>query len=188
MSYLIHIDYFLFHWINQILVHTYLDFFFVFITDLHKQVWFKSVAYPLLFFIYFYKYQKKGILYFCFCLLSLAVTDWTGSQIIKNTVERPRPFNTPLLTFTQRSKAHGSSFISNHAANMFAFATYTSVFFPPIRFAIFAFAALVAYSRVYNGVHFPLDVVCGALWGVAVATIFSTLVQLLSRRYEKASK
>jgi undecaprenyl-diphosphatase len=181
MDFLIHLDHSLFHFINQTLSSSWQDVFFPFITDLHKQLWFKLIAYPILFGFYIYKYKRIGILYFVFCILSLSFTDISGNILIKKNVGRLRPFETYGLSVIQRSSAHGKSFISNHASNMFAFATYTSAFFPAGRYVFFAAAALIGYSRVYNGVHFPLDVICGALWGISISLIFIFMVKWLVR-------
>ena len=186
MNFFIQLDYSLFHFINQTMTNPWLDSFFPYITDLHKNLWFECIASSVLLFFYLYKYQRKGVLYFFFCILSLAVTDFSGAVLFKNTVKRPRPFNTQNLEVTERSPAHGYSFISNHSSNMFAFATYSSAFFPPARFVFFGIATIIAISRVYNGVHFPLDVICGALWGIAISLIFIRLVRWIANRRREA--
>ncbi len=155
--------------------NAWLDSFFPAITDLNKQIWFQATVYPALLFAYLYKYRKMGILYFFMCVLCVGLTDYTGNVFIKKTVNRARPFATEGVQAIQRSPAHGPSFISNHSANMFAFATYTSAFFPLVRPLVFLLALLIAFSRVYNGVHFPLDVLGGALWGVGFALLFIRL-------------
>lgn len=183
MDWLIHLDYALFHLVNLTLAHPWLDGFFPLITDLHKQPGFNFVAYPLLCFFYFKKFHKKGILFFVMGVFSVLISDWSGSKILKDTVDRKRPFETQEVKAVQRSPARGKSFISNHASNMFSFATYTSSFFPQARIALFTVAGLVAYSRVYNGVHFPLDVLCGAMWGTSVSLIFLLLSYWLANRF-----
>jgi undecaprenyl-diphosphatase len=177
MDFLIHLDHVIFQFINQTLASPWQDFFFPAITDLHKQLAFKCIAYPLLMAFYFYRYKKMGFLYFLFCALTLSFTDWSGNVFIKQNVMRDRPFLVTEVHAIQRSPAHGFSFTSNHSSNMFAFATYCSAFFPEARFVFFGVAALIAYSRVYNGVHFPLDVICGALWGIAMALLFIRLAR-----------
>ncbi|MGZ3770653.1 MAG: phosphatase PAP2 family protein, partial [Bdellovibrio sp.] len=74
-----------------------------------------------------------------------------------------------------RAPFGGYSFVSNHANNMFNFATFTSSIFPPAAIPAFTMAFLVAYSRVYNGVHFPADVICGALLGILFGLVFARL-------------
>jgi membrane-associated phospholipid phosphatase len=64
-----------------------------------------------------------------------------------------------------------TSFPSGHSAAAFAFATGVGHSFPPAAVPLRALAALVAYSRVHTGVHYPGDVVAGALLGTAVAQL-----------------
>lgn len=170
--------------INQGLAGPFQDWFFPFITDLHKQAWFTFSVYPTLFGFYIYKYKKWGILYFVFCAMTIGVSDLSGNRLFKKVVERTRPFQTEGLSVTKRTPAHGASFISNHAANIFAIATFTSAFFPAGRFIFFGIAFLIGYSRVYNGVHFPLDVICGALWGIAVSLLFILLARKLAYKIQ----
>jgi undecaprenyl-diphosphatase len=74
---------------------------------------------------------------------------------------------------------HGGSFPSGHAATSFACATVLAFAVPRYSVALFVLAAAIAWSRVYVGVHYPLDVLGGAILGVLVAT----LLTLLARRW-----
>lgn len=92
---------------------------------------------------------------------------------------RPRPLiGTP----------HDPSFPSGHAASAFACAATLAWALPRYRIPLFVLAAGVAWSRVYVGVHYPLDVLVGALIGLAVATALRMLgaVPLRSRRARPA--
>jgi undecaprenyl-diphosphatase len=71
---------------------------------------------------------------------------------------------------------HDPSFPSGHAATSFACATMLSFFVPRWAPAFFVLAAAIGWSRVYNGVHYPLDVLGGAALGVVVATALRWLV------------
>ena len=64
-----------------------------------------------------------------------------------------------------------TSFPSGHSAAAFAFATGVGHVLPPAAIPLRALAALVAYSRVHTGVHYPGDVVAGALTGTALAQL-----------------
>ena len=61
-----------------------------------------------------------------------------------------------------------SSFPSGHASTSFACATVLGSFAPRLRVPLYVLAALIALSRTYVGVHFPLDVLAGAAWGLLV--------------------
>jgi len=95
------------------------------------------------------------------------------AELGKVIVHRQRPFEHQLGPPTS-----SYSFPSGHAATSFACATVLSAFAPRRRVAFFLLATLIALSRLYNGVHYPTDVVAGALLGVLVAL---TVVKAASR-------
>ena len=73
------------------------------------------------------------------------------------------------------------SFPSGHATVAFACATILALAVPRLRWPLYALAGLIAFSRVYVGVHFPLDVVAGAALGVGIATALRMLAGALRR-------
>lgn len=93
-----------------------------------------------------------------------------GSQLIKKLVQRPRPFDS-LPEAIQRCPAGGYSFVSNHAMNIFTICTFLALVFPRARWFLFVLALAVSYSRVYCGVHYPLDVMIGGILGVLVGSL-----------------
>jgi undecaprenyl-diphosphatase len=74
-----------------------------------------------------------------------------------------------------------ASFPSGHAATSFAAAVVLAVALPALAPAFFVLAALVSFSRLYVGVHFPLDVLAGAALGAGLATALLLLVRTLRR-------
>ena len=83
----------------------------------------------------------------------------------KALVPRHRPFVDQLGA---RTSTH--SFPSGHSAVSFACATMLAAAAPRLRVPLYTLAALIAFSRLYNGDHFPLDVLAGSLLGILVAT------------------
>jgi undecaprenyl-diphosphatase len=73
------------------------------------------------------------------------------------------------------------SFPSGHAMVSFACATVLALAVPRLRWQLYALATLISFSRVYVGVHYPLDVLAGAVLGVAIAIALRMLAAVLRR-------
>jgi undecaprenyl-diphosphatase len=99
------------------------------------------------------------------------------SDVIKLSVDRARPVDHPLVP-----EPTSHSFPSGHATTSFACASTLAPFVGRRRGTVlYVLAAAIAYSRVYVGVHYPLDVLAGALLGLAVATALRRLPAVLRR-------
>jgi membrane-associated phospholipid phosphatase len=111
-------------------------------------------------------------------LASVAVTSSALNLGVKSMVRRRRPDRlvqgVPALR--QVPMPTSTSFPSGHAAAAFAFATGVGQVLPGAGFPLRALAGLVAYSRVHTGVHYPADVVVGALLGAALAQSTTNLL------------
>ncbi|MGZ5278364.1 MAG: phosphatase PAP2 family protein [Pseudobdellovibrionaceae bacterium] len=169
------IDQAVFHLINIQMANPAFDIFFPAITDLHKTNIFRIVFIPFLLILWFYLYRLRGLAMAVLLAISLGLSDVFGAMA-KRYWMRPRPFSTE-LDFIQRSGAGGFSFPSNHAANMFCAAFFLSAFFPRFRILFFTIAILVCISRIYNGVHYPSDIIAGAIIGTFFGVFGSKVAQ-----------
>ncbi len=116
-----------------------------------------------------------SLLFFAGIIITFGLTD-TIANFIKEYFERLRPCHDESLKGMYRlleSPGGLYGFVSNHASNVFGLALFTSLTFKKKWFTIFIFiwAAIVSYSRIYVGKHFPADVICGALLGLLLAFI-----------------
>ncbi|MDR0660156.1 MAG: phosphatase PAP2 family protein [Prevotellaceae bacterium] len=120
-------------------------------------------------FFIFKKYKWNGLICIAAAALCIVTVDQM-STVIKYAIERPRPCNALVSVHLLEGCGSGYSFLSNHASNVFGFAMITALFFKKRPYAIFIFiwAFVVAYSRIYLGKHYPLDIIGGAAFGMFV--------------------
>ena len=120
--------------------------------------------------------------------LVVLCADQFSSGFCKNYFCRPRPTHEPALeglvhiVRDYRGGAYG--FISSHAANTFGVATYLALIFRrrAMTVMLVAWALLCSYSRIYLGVHYPGDIVCGAVAGIVFAYIVFHLFENVRER------
>lgn len=141
-------------------------------TDLHKQPIVTFAVLPLILLIWLWSQRSKAVKVFLGLVVCVAIVDVVNAKVLKPFFQRPRPLLT-LENVELRTANHtGLSFPSNHATNNYAAATFLSCIYPPLTPLFASVAFLVALSRVYVGVHYPFDVLVGAIWGTLFALVF----------------
>ena len=155
----------------------------------NKSVWIPF--YLLLILIVSKKFKNKTLLILGAVMVLITLTDQTSVHLFKNIFQRYRPcHNLQLQGLVHVVGNCGGmyGFISSHAANSFALATFLSLLFKstPFTWFIFLWATLVSYSRIYTGVHYPADVAVGEMVGVFLAWIVFRLYYYIDNRLYKA--
>jgi undecaprenyl-diphosphatase len=155
----------LFLLINHDWSHPFLDALFVTITS--GRFWIiPGIAAAL---IFLRVEKRRALLVLLLSAVTVTLTDPLGAQLIKPLAHRLRPCNPDYLLEGGRfliGLKPSFSFPSNHAMNMFGQAMLFTLFYPRLSPLFFLFAGVIGYSRIYVGVHYPTDVVGGAVLGI----------------------
>ncbi len=186
---LLALDQRLFMFLNGEFTNGFLDWFMPFITD--AKTWLPFVL--LAWFLMICRGGKRLRVLALALLLSVGGTDLFCARVVKKAVGRTRPcsleqtdgFRCRLLLPVKTSK----SFPSNHSANTAAFAVVTLMicgFKAGLPLLVLAF--LVGYSRIYVGVHFPLDVAAGWLFGTLIAWLITRAILARANLQECAAQ
>ncbi len=176
------LDRWLFVQLNSKLTNPAFDTLFPYFRD--SVFW--APLYIFLFAFIVFNFGKKGWKWSVAFLATIAVTDLCGTYLFKQNFQRLRPCQDPVF-YTQvrlllKNCSGGYSFLSNHAANHFGLATFMMLTLKPVLhkwiYLFLIWAVLIAYSQIYVGVHYPSDVIAGALLGTLAGW-------LIARGYQK---
>lgn len=150
--------------------------------------------YGLLIFLIFKKYKAYGWYVLLGACLTILLADGITSSIMKPFFARLRPSHDPsldgLVHIVKGYRGGLYGFASSHAANTFGTALF--IFFVLRPFYkwigwIFLWAVVMTYTRIYLGVHFPGDIVVGAIVGIASGWISFQLVSRILARTKTSS-
>jgi undecaprenyl-diphosphatase len=120
--------------------------------------------------------RLHGLRFLGLALVSVVVADAIGNYVFKHAFLRTRPCIALEGVRLLAGCTNSPSFPSNHAVNASVLATLVALEVPRLWLVAAALAVLVGYSRIYVGVHYPLDVLSGGALGMAVALVFSAVM------------
>ncbi|MFC0321572.1 MULTISPECIES: phosphatase PAP2 family protein [Olivibacter] len=154
-----------------------------------KLFWIPFYAVIVFFLVRIY---KKFTIYILLAItVTITLCDQTASGLLKNLVKRFRPSHEPTLAglvhLSEAGPGGKYGFVSSHSANAFGLVTFLFFLLPAkynwLKIILLFWALLVSYSRIYNGVHYPFDILGGALVGV----LSGSLVWIIFRAIFKKS-
>ena len=164
------IDVAVFRFLNQMIANPVFDLLMPFLTDLNKQ--------PIILFLVgaglialAVKGGVMGRTTVILLILTILLSDQLNSSVIKHLFTRIRPCHVLNDVHLLVGCGSGYSFPSSHAVNNVAAATVLSYFYRKWLWAFMTFAGVVAFSRVSVGVHYPFDILAGAVLGVVIGVL-----------------
>ncbi len=186
-DFLLQFDRHLFHFINHDLANPFFDAVMPWLRD--RKNWIPLYIIIIVFSVW--KFRKAGIVIIVLMALTAGFADFTSAHIAKTLVKRARPCNDQVFSKTDIVRVDcgtGYSFPSTHATDHFAMAIFIIlVCYKKWRWIWFwgiLWAGLISFAQVYVGVHYPIDVLCGALYGVLVGWLFAKLFWWINARYQ----
>lgn len=169
---------------NSTLTHPALDWFMPIITN--QFYWAVPLIMGLLWLLF--KGGRRGRITAGILIITLALSDYSVVEILKPFFARLRPYWT-MEEFSLLVKQGGKfGFPSAHASSSFSLAVILTYFYKSGKNIFYFLAALVAFSRVYVGVHYPGDIIMGALYGYGLAWAVLSVWVIIKVREQKRGK
>jgi undecaprenyl-diphosphatase len=188
IDFLYSIDKWIFCFINQTLCNPIFDFIMPYITDWNLYWIGRGIA-IVLWLLLFWRGGKRGRTVALLLIVLILITDQLNGVVLKHLFDRPRPCHmmnghhvvesVHLLVYC----GGGFSFPSGHATNNMAFAVFFSYFYPKWKFPAFSYGILMAFSRIFVGVHYPFDIFAGGIVGMSCAYIIIGVWKYFVREY-----
>tara|TARA_A100001234_G_C12608264_1_gene378181 strand:- start:93 stop:668 length:576 start_codon:yes stop_codon:yes gene_type:complete len=182
---IINVDKKIFTFFNSSIANPVFDIFFPIITN--QDIWIIPILLGII--ILSIKGGTKGRIASIVLIIGVILADYSSAQIIKPYFQRLRPSHDILDQIRLLVPKGGRyGFVSSHAANMYVSATILGYFYSKQKRLFFTIASLVAFSRVYVGVHYPADIVFGGFLGYGLGWITITSWVIIKMKNLKAGK
>ena len=183
LDYLLQLDRNLFHFINHDMANPFFDWIMPWLRN--PRFWIPLYIFIIGFCVW--KFKKQGVIIVILIAFAAGFADFTSAQLIKPMVHRLRPCRDHVVSQTDITRVGcgtGYSFPSTHATDHFAMAFFMIFLFRKkwrwIWLWGILWAGTICFAQVYVGVHFPIDVIGGAIYGLLVGA----LVYEVCRRYK----
>ena len=181
-DYFLQLDRHLFYFINHDLSNSFFDVVMPYLRN--PKFWVPLYIFILVFCLW--RYKKPGAIVIILLSLTVGFADFTSEHFIKSNIKRLRPCRDAIVSLTDIKRVPcglGYSFPSIHATDHFAMTIFLCLVFGKkwhwIWFWALLWATSISFAQVYVGLHFPVDVVCGALYGALIGVVFSWLFKKL---------
>jgi len=177
-DYLLQLDRHLFYFINHDLANAFFDWIMPYLRN--PRFWIPLYLFIIVFCVL--KFKKTGAIIIIIAALAAGFADFSSARIVKPLIKRVRPCRDPVVSHTDIRRIDcgtGYSFPSTHATDHFAAALFFAFLFYKrwrwIWLWAILWAGIISFAQVYVGVHYPVDVFCGAIYGVLIGWAFAML-------------